>query len=57
MPGQIIFIVVIPGIDWNYDINDIVTANLTKSQVLSGHSGHSLGLQYGGSYMEPGDFV
>ena len=38
--------VVIPVIDRNYDINDIVSANLAKSQELSGNSGHSLGLQY-----------
>ena len=38
--------VVIPVIDRIYDINDIVTANLTKSRELSGNSSHSLGLQY-----------
>ena len=38
--------VVIPVIDRNNDIDDIVTANHTKSRELSGISDHSLGLQY-----------
>ena len=36
----------IPVIDQNYDINGLVSANLVKSQELSGNSGHSPGLQY-----------
>jgi hypothetical protein len=31
---------VIPVIDWNYDINGLMTANHAKSQELSGNSGH-----------------
>ena len=36
----------IPVIDRNYDINDLVTAYLTKSRELSCNSGHSAELRY-----------
>jgi hypothetical protein len=38
--------VVIPVIDRNYDINDVVTANLKKSWELYRNSGHSPDLRY-----------
>ena len=38
--------VVIPVIDRNYDINDIVTANLAKSRELHRNSGHSPDIRY-----------
>ncbi len=38
--------VLIPVIDRNYDINDIVTVNLAKSRELHRNSGHSPDLQY-----------
>ena len=38
--------VVIPVIDQNYNISDIMTANLTKSRELHCISGHSPELQY-----------
>ncbi len=36
----------VPVIDQNCDKNNIVTANLAKSQELSGNFGYSPGLQY-----------
>ena len=38
--------VVIQVIDQNYDINDVVTANLANSQKLSCNSGEQPGLRY-----------